>query len=185
MTNSPYPFPDIIHVLGKMCCRKGSKRREQSSALWSITCRAAISVQKNKQLTLSFLLSYILFISFASPPPHPLILQKKEAPTLLYSFQLQICLYSSALKDLSASFFSLFHPLTLLPPSTHFMLLLYISLLFISCLLYISGLSLVVPNFSIHSLRILLISWKWELERINKMPRLNSLLLSTFKRTQQ
>jgi hypothetical protein len=71
MTNSPYPFPDINHVLGKTCCRKGSKRRAKSSALWGITCRATISLQKNKQLTLYFLVSYILFISSASHPlPH-------------------------------------------------------------------------------------------------------------------
>jgi hypothetical protein len=62
-----------------MCCRKDSKRRAKSSALWDITCRATISLQKNKHFTLSFLVSYILFISSAPPPP---------SPPFFYSFRL-------------------------------------------------------------------------------------------------
>jgi len=87
------------------------------------------------------------------PGTHTLFYRrKKPQPSCIPPTFRYMCTYSSALKSLSASYFSLFHPLTLLPPSTHFVLLLYTSLPFLSCLLYISGLSLVVRNFSIHNL---------------------------------
>ena len=95
-------------------------------------------------------------LTFPLSPPHPnpLFFPKRKKPQLSlipFSFRYMYT-YSSALKGLSASFFSLFHPLTVLPTGTHYVSLLYISLSFLSCLLYISGLSLVVRNFSIHSL---------------------------------
>ena len=170
MTNLPYPFPDIIHVLGKMCCRKGSKRREKSSALWGITCRATISLQKNKQLTISFLVSYILFISSASPPPHltfplfppPYLFYKRKNPQHCctpFSF-IYICMYmySSALKRfvcfilLSISSFNFTST-----KYTFYATSLHITALSFMSLVYFGSFS-VVPNFSIHSLSMLFLS---------------------------
>jgi len=164
MTNLPYPFPDINHVLGKMCCRKGSKGRAKSSALWDITCRATISLQKNKQLTLSFsrFIYPVYFFFFPSPHnipflyPHPYFTKEGSLNFLVFLSASDICI-----RILLHSKICLLHSslsLTLLPKSTHFVLLLYISLPFLSCLLYISSLSLVVRNFPIHNLRILFLS---------------------------